>query len=322
MSAPRELELSQIDLRLSSLRLNNPRDLQRLQESIHSERRIRNPVLVSTDVEPGRWVLVDGFKRLRVAQDMGLRHIWVQTAQLDVVHAKAAIMQCNQPREGLCKLEEAWIVHSLCEQGLMQTEVAKLLRRDKSWVCRRLKLAEELEESLQSEVRRGLLSATIACELSQLQRCNQQPVAQAISDHQLSSRESAQLVRRLRNARTPQVVREVLDDPRRYIAENATKHASDRDPHLSEDGNRLRHILLNWERVCGQLSRALRRASVAEARILAPLVQDAITAGTQALRELEATHSSCSVQLPSARGERAMPSDPAKIPADERIGLG
>jgi ParB/RepB/Spo0J family partition protein len=323
MNGPQQLELTQIDPRLSSLRLTNPQDLKRLQESIHSEGRIRDPVLVSTDVEPERWVLVDGFKRLRVAQDMGLTHMWVQTAKLDIAHAKAAILHCNQPREGLCKLEEVWIVRSLCEQGLMQTQVAELLKRDKSWVCRRMKIAEDLEESLQDQVKRGLLSATLACQLSQLQRCNQQPVAQAVRDHQLSSRESAQLVRRLRKIRDPEAVRTVLDDPWHYIAaaENGTKPARDSDPRLSEAGNRLRCSLLSWERASDQLTRALCHACVADARVLAPLVQGAMAAGTQALRELEATHSCCSAQLAPTQGEQA---DTVLIRqrADERIGSG
>lgn len=305
MSGPQQMEVAQLDVRLSRLRMTNPRDLLRLQESIHSEGGIRDPVLVSTDVEPGHWVLVDGFKRLRVAKDMGLTHVWVHTAQLDAEHAKAAILQCNQPREGLCTLEEAWIVRALYrEHGMMQTKIAELLKRDKSWVCRRLKLAERLQESLQDDVKRGVLPATLACTLSQLQRCNQQRVAQAVSDHQLSSRESSQLVRKLLDARQPQdqAVREMLEDPWRYIdpAENETKHASDADPRLSEAGNRLRRLLLRWQNICDQLMHKLLRATDADAdaRVLAPLVQDAVAAGSQVLRQLAVTHSACSGQPP------------------------
>jgi ParB/RepB/Spo0J family partition protein len=311
MNAPQQLALAQIDRRFSPLRLAAAQELRRLQASVQSEG-IRDPVLVSTDVQPGCWVLVDGFKRVRVAQDMGLTHVWVRATQLDVAHAKAAILQCNQPRQGLCTLEEAWIVRSLCrEQGLMQTQVAELLKRDPSWVCRRLKLAEGLQESLQNDVRQGLLSTTIACQLSHLQRCNQQQVAQAISDHQLNSRESSRLVQRLRNARQPQTqaVREMLEDPLRYIAgaENAAKHAIVSDSRLSQDGNRLRRTLLNWPGVCGQLTRELRLASAADSRILAPLIQDAVAAGMQAQRQLEATLSVCSAQPSPTQGEHSNP---------------
>jgi hypothetical protein len=42
-------------------------------------------------------------------------------------------------------LEEAWIIHALVQDdGMSQVEVAKLLGRHKSWVCRRLALIERL----------------------------------------------------------------------------------------------------------------------------------------------------------------------------------
>jgi len=306
MSAPQQLELTQIDLRLSSLRLTHPTDLRRLHESIHSEGGIRDPLLVSTDVEPGCWVCVDGFKRVLMAEELGMTHLWVHTARLDLAHAKAAILHCNQPRAGLSKLEEAWIVRSLCrDDGMMQMQVAELLKRDKSWVCRRLKLVRALDESIQEDVRQGLLSATVASELSQLQRCNQQPAARAVIEHDLSSRECRQLVQKLRDTRDPQAARELLEDPRRYIApaESGTGRTSGRDPRLSKDGNRLRSSLLSWQHACSRLTDELRRASDADARVLAPLIQDAVAAGARAVRQLETTQSSCSVNLPPTHGE-------------------
>jgi ParB-like chromosome segregation protein Spo0J len=305
MSATQQLEISQIDLRFSRLRAEDPQEQLRLYVSVQSEGGVREPLLVSTGVEESRWVLVDGFKRLRVAQKMGLTHLWVQTAQLDGAHAKAAMVHCNQPREGLSKLEEAWIVRSLCrDHSLMQIKVAELLKRDEAWVCRRLKLARDLHESLHEDVRQGALSATTACELSQLQQCNQQPVARAVIKHDLSSRECKQLLQRLRDTHDEQAAREVLEDPRRYLDPGgSTTCTRGTDPRLSKEGNRLRRALLSWPGVCGRLTEDLRRVPAADARILAPLIQEAVTAGARAVRQLEATHSSCSVHLPPAQRE-------------------
>jgi ParB-like chromosome segregation protein Spo0J len=308
MNRPQELALTQIDLCFSPLRLAKPEDLRRLQESIQTEGGIRNPVLVSTNVEPGHWVLVDGFKRLRVAQEMRLTHLWVQTAQLDAAQAKAQILHCNQPWQGLCTLEEAWLVHSLCDQGLPQNVVAELLKRDESWVSRRMKLAKRLAPGLQDDVRQGLLSTTTACNLSQLQQCNQLQVAQAARDHHLSSREISRLVREVRKSpqkREDQAVREILQDPWRYIdaAETQATHAGNSDSRLSEAGNRLRLSLLKWPHVCDQLAYKLSVADLADVRVLAPLVQDAVLAGKQALEQLEVTHRSCSAPLPSPGGQ-------------------
>lgn len=315
ISGPQQLDVSKIDLRFSSLRLSSPREFRRLQSSVHSEGRIRDPLLVSTAVQAQRWVLVDGFKRLRVAEELGLSHVWVQAVQLDAAHAKAAILQCNQPRQGVCELEEAWIVHSLCrEHGMKQTQVAALLKRGKSWVCRRLKLAEALEEPLQQDVRLGLLSPTTACELAQLQRCNQQQVAQAVREHELTTRQSERLVDRLRQTCDPQAMREVLADPLRYIAlENGAERASEDDPRLSEDGNRLRRMLLSWQSFCGKITHDLRgQPAPADAHVLAEVLQDAVHSAERVLRQLEAVHRACSSQQPPPQATVEPPTAPGQ----------
>jgi ParB-like chromosome segregation protein Spo0J len=252
-------------------------------------------VLVSAAVQPGQWVLLDGFKRIRVAQELGLTQVWVQAVQLDAAQAKAAILHCNQARPGLCEIEEAWIVRSLCrEQGLRQAQVGQLLGRDKSWVCRRLKLAEALDTTLQDDLRLGLLSSMAARELAQLPRGNQLRAARAVRDHQLTSRQSAHLVQRLLQTTDPLAVREVLADPLTYLtAEGPRTRASECDPRLSEGGNRLRRVLLSWEDLCGHLTRCLcRHAPVgleaAEAPVLAPLLQQAIGSGRRVMQRLEA----------------------------------
>jgi hypothetical protein len=82
--------------------------------------------------------------------------VWATRSALDATAAKVAMVSANAPHQGLSDLEEAWIVRSLCrDHRLTQAEVGKALRRDKSWVCRRLALAERVEPALQ-EVRRAL----------------------------------------------------------------------------------------------------------------------------------------------------------------------
>jgi ParB/RepB/Spo0J family partition protein len=281
------------------------RELHRLQLSVQSEGRIRDPVLVSAAVEERHWVLVDGFKRLRVAEELGLTHIWAQVVQLDACQAKAAILQWNQARHGLSEIEEAWIVHSLCrDQGLKQAQVALLLKRDKSWVCRRLKLVEDLDASLQEDTRLGLLSVSAARELAKLPRGNQLQVARAIREHGLSVRQSVLLTQRLQQVGDPHAARAVLDDPLRYLAaESGTQRLADRDPRLGEDGNRLRRLLMGWQGHCGQLMRELRRhGAVVEDEVMIEVLQDALSAGKKVLRQLEARSAR---SLPPPHGERA-----------------
>jgi predicted transcriptional regulator len=63
----------------------------------------------------------------------------------------------------LVELEEAWLVQALVRKdGLTQTEVAELLTRHKSWVCRRLALLEKLGDEAREDLRVGLMSASLA----------------------------------------------------------------------------------------------------------------------------------------------------------------
>ena len=292
MSEPQPLALPEIDRRYAPLRLAAPEQLRRLKGSVQRDG-IRHPVVVSCAVEAQRWVLIDGFKRIRVAEEVGLKELWAQVVKLDAAQAKAAILRCNQARPGLCEIEEAWIVRSLIrEQGLRQAQVGVLLGREKSWVCRRLRLAEALDPALQDDLRLGLLSATVARELSRLPRGNQLRSAEAVRDHQLTSRQSAQLVERLLETSDPLAAREVLTDPLRYLAAEAMS-VRERDPRLSEGGNRLRGLLVSFDGLSDQLTRSLCRYAPAglkavEARVLSPVLEQAIGSGRRASEQLEA----------------------------------
>jgi len=304
-----QIELESIDLRLSEWRRQcNPDARRRVEESIRSSGGIPGPVLVSTGVEPERLVLVNGFLRFRIAQEMGLTHLWVQPVELDLAHAKAAMVLCNQPHDGISPFEEACIIRSLClDHAMRQKQVAELLKQTESWVSRRLDLLRKLDTSVVDQVKSGALSATIARELTQLPRGKQHPAAQAVIDHDLSTRECAQLVETLQDTHDTEKLRKVLDDPRLYIdpSGSATERARDSDPRLGKDGNRLRRTLLSWQRLCSRLTDELRRVPAADAAVLATLIEEAGAAGARAVRQLEATLGSCRVHRPSTQGEVA-----------------
>ena len=70
---------------------------------------------------------------------------------LDAAGAKVRLLRCNAA-SGLSELEEAWVVRSLYrEDKLDQPHIAQLLGRHKSWVCRRLTLAEGLSDELTAQ---------------------------------------------------------------------------------------------------------------------------------------------------------------------------
>ena len=85
-------------------------------------------------------------------------------------------------------LEEAWIVQALVrEDGLSQLQVAELLGRHKSWVCRRLALLERLSEECREDLRLGLLSPTMARQLTRLPAGNQAEVVAAVRREHLTA---------------------------------------------------------------------------------------------------------------------------------------
>ena len=278
-----EMALCDLDQRYGDLRLASPQELGRLRASIE-RMGILSPVLVATAVEQGRLVLVDGFKRVRVLTDRGERAVWAMRTPLDAAAAKVAMVAANAPHQGLCDLEEAWIVRSLCrDHKLTQVAVGKALRRDKSWVCRRLMLAERLDSELQEEIRLGLLSSTVARELARLPRGNQGRMAGAIRAHELTSKQAHRVVTALLGAHDPRARDEVLADPLRYLGAAVPSLGPALDPRLGVGGNDLRRSLLWVDGAAERLQRSAGKHAPAglsgeEARVLGPLVGRALRA--------------------------------------------
>ncbi len=138
--------------------------------------------------------LFDGFKRARGARELSWPAVRAEVHALDAAGAKVRLLRCNAGA-GVSELEEAWLVRSLYrDDALTQPQIAVLLGRHKSFVCRRLTLAEGLSDGITASVRLGLLSATAAVELGRLQRCNQDAVAQAVARRGMTTRQTARLV--------------------------------------------------------------------------------------------------------------------------------
>jgi len=194
--APSELRSS-----LCTLRLCAPEAEKQMQLSL-SKLGQMTPVMVWPSSTGKELEIFDGMKRWRAAQALSWPKLRVFVHALDAAGAKVRLLQCNVGT-ALSDLEEAWVVRSLYrEDKLNQPQIAQLLNHDKSWVCRKLTLAEGLSDELTANVRLGLLSATAAVELGQLQRCNQDAAAQVVMRRGLTTRQASSLVQTLRS--TPQ----------------------------------------------------------------------------------------------------------------------
>lgn len=141
--------------------------------------------------------IVDGFKRLRGARELGWKTLRVRILAIAGAEAKAAISVLNAGR-GLSGLEEAWVVRALYrEEHLSQPAIGQLLGRDKSWVSRRLLLAEGLDDGVQVDVRLGLLAARTAEALCRLPRGNQPQAAEIVMKQGLTQHQTEHWVKEL-----------------------------------------------------------------------------------------------------------------------------
>src|ERR1700675_1085405 len=123
------------------------------------------------------WEVVDGFKRLAAARLLNWPTLLTRRLEADDERTvKAALYGLNLGQH-LQELEEAWLVQALVgEDGLSQVEVAELLGRHKSWVCRRLALLEKLSSDVRSDLEVGLVPPSLARQLVRLPVGNQADV--------------------------------------------------------------------------------------------------------------------------------------------------
>jgi ParB-like chromosome segregation protein Spo0J len=224
------------------------------------------PVVVC--LRAGRPELLDGFKRWAAAPAVPLTTLSARVLTVDERTAKAAIFGLNSLSRTTHELEEAWIVQALVrEDGLSQVEVAELLGRHKSWVCRRLALLEKLAAEAKEDLRLGLVSVTLARQLTRLPAGNQTALLAAARRDVLTATEVRDLVELLHQA-TPEQACFVLDRPREALQQAAGIRGPIRDPRLSPGGNRVAKQLALALDVLARLENWLRYPGLHELKLL------------------------------------------------------
>lgn len=235
----RDLVLGEIGEHYGRYRLHVPEAERTMARSLVRYGQI-SPVVVCR--RETHYELVDGFKRLGAARTIeGMNRLSARLIEADDRAAKAAIYGLNRAGGRTRELEEAWIVHALVrEDGLTQVEVAELLGRHKSWVCRRLALIERLGPEAKDELRVGLLCPTAARQLVRLPEGNQAEVLDVMRREALSSMELTALVDLLLECPGKCQQDFVLANPREALAQKKGFVAvSARDPRLSLTGNQV-----------------------------------------------------------------------------------
>jgi ParB-like chromosome segregation protein Spo0J len=182
--------------------------------------------------------VVDGFKRLVAARQLRWPSLSARVLVGEERTAKAAIYGLNRVGRPTGLWEEAWLVQALVrEDHLTQVEVAELLGRHKSWVCRRLALVEQLAAEVKDELRLGLLPVTLARSLVRLPAGNQTALLAAIRRDGLSNGEVQSVIEVLRRTVGPEQQAYVLAQPREAVQQAQAVVRPGVDPRLSKLGN-------------------------------------------------------------------------------------
>lgn len=186
-----DLELHQLDLRYATLRRRDGRRERALLSSLSATGQ-QVPVVVVKS-ETGKFVLVDGYKRVRALQRLHRDTVTAMTWALAEPEA-LLLARLMRTAEGDSALEQGWLLRELHQRfGLAANELARRFDKSKSWVSRRLALVKDLPESVQELVRSGELSAHAAMKhLVPLARANIDgwlELPPALAAHGLSSRQ-------------------------------------------------------------------------------------------------------------------------------------
>lgn len=242
------LELHQLDLRYSRLRIADPSRRARLEASI-AQHGQQVPVLVVPSEAP-RYVLIEGYGRVdalrRLARDL------VRAIVLEVPESEALVLRHRLEQASTrSALEEGWLIGALLEHGVSQVEVAIALAKSAAWVSGRLALVRTLPECAQAAVRCGRIGANAAekylVPMSRVSAGQCATLVERLGSVRPSLRQLGRLYIAWRAA-DPETRQHIVEHPLLYLrAEEAAKESED-------DVTVLRDV----EAVAGVCSRARR----------------------------------------------------------------
>jgi ParB-like chromosome segregation protein Spo0J len=146
------VERSSLDLRYEGHRLRDGAREARLLASI-AERGIEQP-LEGVDTPAGRFLL-DGFKRARCAQKLGLDSVPYVSLGEDEALGILSLMRAATDKALSLREQARFIGELLTVHGLSLPEIAEKLSRSKGWVSMRKQLLEAMSPAIQELLFRG-----------------------------------------------------------------------------------------------------------------------------------------------------------------------
>jgi len=191
-----DLELHLLDLRYEALRKRSAKRERQVLCSL-SEVGQQLPIVVVGGGEQQRWIVIDGYKRVRALRR--LKHDTVRATAWEVQEVEALLLdRMMRSGDGEGALEQGWLLLELEHRfGLTPEELSRRFDKSPSWVSRRLGLVRELPRAIQDRVRGGQIGAHVATKyllpLARAKREAAERLTEAIAPLRLSTRQVGQL---------------------------------------------------------------------------------------------------------------------------------
>jgi ParB family chromosome partitioning protein len=211
-----QLEFHQLDRRWEHLRVRRPHRQRRLMASLAESGQQTPIVVVAVEGQPGRYLVIDGYKRIAALQQLG--RDTVKAVVWPMGEAEALLLDRSlRFSEHETALEQGWLLAEMEQRfGYGLDELACRFDRSVSWVSRRLALVELLPEAIQQQVREGKISAHVAMKYLvpaariNLEDCRRMAAAFAL--HHCDTRQAGQLYAAWRGG-PPAIRQRLLDEP-------------------------------------------------------------------------------------------------------------
>jgi ParB family chromosome partitioning protein len=215
-----QLELEQVEMKYEALRVAKPLFQSRLMASLASEGQLQPVLVVRSESEAERYVLIDGYRRV-----WALKALYRDTLEAMVLALSetAGLIFRHSQHSGhkTSALEEGWLIEELVSvSGMSQAELSRRLERSESWISRRLSLVRQLPESVQQLVRAGRLCSHGAGKylvpLARAKRSDCEKLASHLGADRTSSRQ-LQAVYTAYKSTDAEGRRRVVENPRLFL---------------------------------------------------------------------------------------------------------
>jgi len=258
-----DLEFHQLDLRYEALRVRRPDRERRLLSSLAERGQQVAIVVIRLPEEPNRFLVIDGYKRIRALERLG--HDTVRATVWDMDETEALILDRSlRTAEGETALEQGWLLSELHHSfGLNLEDLARRFDRSVSWISRRLALVRDLPKSVQEYVRLGKIGAHAAMKylvpMARAKPFDCENLAKQIAHHQFTTEEVGILYAAWRSQ--PLIRARVIDDPKLFL--RARREIEEEAPEGVRAGEELLRNLDMAAAIARRASRQWREAAAA-----------------------------------------------------------